>query len=219
MKKRLTYHDIYKSNIALMTEILRTYGTGSEAWTEFYKHYIDPDGYPLDESYKINKRVKCIADGLLSVKRIYEHEGFGEAFIESYTKYRRTPVIFFPSEKNGINMSRYRVFGDRIDHTLFDLKNRMSQDPIKRAECRLQNAYNMPKTKLWLEKEMITFENYIDWMGVKGIFTNENYDVFDLEINDGTMLTDYAREYSKTWSEQYYTNVKKKIEEFDKRYY
>lgn len=213
MKRIITYTDIYESNINLMKKLVNTQDTSYDAWIMFYKEYTDPDGYPVGEEYRSYKKIKCTADGLLSVNRIYEHEGFGTSFIESYTQYRKIPVIFFPTEMNGINMARYKIFGDRIDHTLFDLKNRLSQNENNKKNCKLVNAYNQPKTKLWLD-EIKSFENYVEWLGLRGIFTNDNYEVFDLELNDGTIITTYANEYSKKWSSQYYNNIKKKIEQF-----
>lgn len=161
------------------------------------------------------KEIKCTADGLLSIKRIFKHEGFGASFVESYVKYRKEPIIFFPSEQNGINQSRYMIFGDRIDHTLFDLKNRLSRNRSKIDSCKLWHAYNQPKTKQWLDDEVVTFENYIDWLGLKGVFTNEEYEVFDLEMGDDSTIQDYASLYSPNWSENYYANVKSKIEKFE----
>lgn len=215
MRKKSSYDDIYKKNIELMQGVLKVGATNKDAWDLFYKHYIDPDRYPINGDHKKYKNIICTADGLLSVKRIFEHEGFGERFIDTYSKYRKTPIIFFPSERNGINMSRYRIFGDRIDHTLFDLKNRMSE-PSKIGSCKLLNAYNKPKTKIWLCEEIESFEKFVGWLGIKGIFTNEDNEIYDLETNDGkTTINDYSKEYSMNWSEQYYTNIKKKIEEFE----
>lgn len=47
---------------------------------------------------------------------------------------------------NGINMSRASVFGDKIDYTLFDLKRKFAGNI-----CRLDEAYNLPKTNAWLK--------------------------------------------------------------------
>lgn len=39
---------------------------------------------------------------------------------------------------------------------------------VKEQECRLINAYKQENTKIWLA-EMESFENIIDWWGVRGI--------------------------------------------------
>lgn len=75
----------------------------------------------------------------MSITRIYHYEGFNKNFIETFKKYRRIPIIFFPSERGGINIARNSKFGDRIDHTLFDLK--CYYDKKRRKECRLLKSY------------------------------------------------------------------------------
>lgn len=47
--------------------------------------------------------------------------------------------------KNGrcINTTRVKTFGDRIDHTLYDLKMYFSEN----REMFMKNAYSKPKTK------------------------------------------------------------------------
>ncbi len=220
MKKRFFYNDIYNLNISLISNILKKENISpSDAWNEFYKLYIDPDNYPLYPEHPMYKRyinIDCTADGLLSIKRIYQHEGFNESFLNSYKLYRNFPIIFFPPERNGINMSRYAIFGDRIDHTLFDLKNYFSNDQNKKNSCKLYKAFNRPKTNAWLNDEIKNFENYIDWLGIKGIFTDQNYEIYDLECNNQDLIKSYANTYSKVWTEQYYKNIKKKINLFKK---
>lgn len=49
-------------------------------------------------------------------------------------------------------------------------------------------------------------------MNVKNIFVDENYDVFDLEKDDGTVISEYKDGcYSRNWSDDYYANIKAKI--------
>lgn len=83
--------------------------------------YVDPDGFDI----KSIGGVDCSADGLLSLRRIYDKFGMSETMICKYRRYRKKPIFFFLKEQNGINQSR-SVFGDRIDHTLFDLKRRLA---------------------------------------------------------------------------------------------
>ena len=70
----------------------------------------------------------------------------------------------------------------------------------------------------WLEN-MRSFENIIDWWGVKGIFTNENYDIYDLEYEEPQCIKKHkdSMEYRKQWSLDYYQNLKKKIDMFFER--
>ncbi len=212
--RELKYSDIYDFDIKLIDIVLGEYESGY-AWILFKKFYEDPDSYEK-KTYSENSKIFCSADGLLSINRIKDHEGFGTDFKNTFEEYRRIPIIFFPAERCGINLQRKSIFKDRIDHTLFDLKNRLSKDKDKTDACKLAAAYNKPKTRKWLE-EIKTFENYVDWLGLYGIFTDKDYNILDLEFNDETIITSYSDKYNSKWSEKYYTNLKKKIREYETR--
>lgn len=205
-----TYSQVYQYNVDVMNDLIKLLSicTGINnkelLWSMIYAVYLDPDGYAI----KSIGGIPCSADGLLSIKRIYRKYGISEETIQEYEHYRRTPIFYFPQEKNGINMSRASVFGDKIDYTLFDLKRR-----IEGEECKLSNAYNLPKTSEWILK-VGTFKNLVDIYGIKGIFVNNDYEVFDLEKADGSIITEYLDEYRWDWSNSYYDNIKKKIEEY-----
>lgn len=205
-----TYSQVHQFNVDAMNDLLNLLSICSGLndkdllWSMIYAFYLDPDGYTI----KSIGGVPCSADGLLSIKRIYSKYGMSEETIREYEHYRRTPIFFFPQEKNGINMSRASVFGDKIDYTLFDLKRRFAKE-----ECKMSNAYNLPKTSKWIS-EVGTFKNLVNIYGIKGIFVNDNYEVYDLEKGDESIITEYSDEYSWDWSNSYYDNLKKKIDEF-----
>lgn len=211
--KNKTYLEIYKNNIQVMGDFLSLYYDKAKfkddyrAWLMIYSMYIDPDSFDI----KVNDGVECTVDGLLSLRRIYKYNGLTKEMIEEYKIYRENPIIYFPKENHGINQSRASVFGDRIDHTLFDIKKYYEA----REECKMKDAYNLPKTSQWLT-DMKNFKNIIDWLNVKGIFTNENYEVYNLEKNDGSIITDYLPSYSYEWTDTYYNNIKQKIEIYNK---
>ena len=96
-------------------------------------------------------------------------------------------------------------------YTLFDLKRKFAGNI-----CRLDEAYNLPKTNAWL-KNIGSFEKLVEIYKIKGIFVNENYEVFDLEKGNGSLITDYCDEYSWTWSERYYNQLKSKIDLYMKK--
>jgi hypothetical protein len=185
------------------------------AWKMLYSFYLDPDS----ASTKNYGNILCTSDGLLSIKRIYRHKGLTTQLISEYETYRRVPIIYFPQEKNGINMTRASVFGDRIDYTLFDLKKYFgsieSKTNLDCHKCRLISAYQLPKTSDFLH-QMGSFENLIDWLNIKGIFTNEQYEVYDIEKGDDSIITDYLPKYSWNWSDEYYINIKQMIDKYFK---
>ena len=206
----ILYKDIYEFNIVLMNEIIKKYETDDKAWELFKFFYKDPDGYAIDENgLKVRNGVQCTVDAIISINRIYNHEGFNQKFIDTFTVSRKNPIIFFPRERGGINTSRYSIFGDRIDHTMFDLKQY-----FEGKECKLMKSYELPKTKLWLNSFNNFKEMLID-MKIDGIFTNENNDIFDLEKNNGEVIISYCDLYTKNWGENYYKNVKEKIKIFN----
>lgn len=203
------YRDIFEFDIVMMNEVIRKYGIGNEAWKLFYEFYKDPDGYAINEKgLRTRAGIECTVDGLLSVNRIYKHEGFNKQFIDSFIIYREVPIIFFPRERGGINTSRFSKFGDRIDHTLYDLKQYYEKN-----ECKLEASYKLPKTQLWL-KSFNNFGEMVRWMHIDGIFVDKNDNVFDLEKNNETIILDYCKQYDRSWSNTYYNNVKEKIKEF-----
>lgn len=212
---QMSYEDIYRLNMQVIHDFMELYwnqyhDNPKRAFEMIYSFYIDPDNAATN---KIGD-VICSADGLISLKRLFAHEGLTDEFLRGYELYRKVPIFFFPQETSGINMSRSRIFGDRIDHTLYDLKKYFeatTQD--ERNSCKLIHAFNLPYTKQWLDT-MGSFEAIIDWWGVRGIFTTNNYEVIDIEKNNGAIITEYSVEYPWSWSNRYYVGLKEKIQMF-----
>lgn len=208
------YNFAYTKAVKILSDLYKQHQSEDELvlrnllFSEYRKRNLDPDGKAIRFAYN----VKCTADGLLSIWRICNLEQNVEDIVPTYKRYRRVPIFFFPCERGGINTSRAKVFGDRIDHTLYDLKIYFSG---KRESCRLLSAYNRPKAKVWLDG-MKSFENIVDWWGVKGIFTDENYNVYDLEIGKEQVISEACgvTDSQVQWSPEYYTNLKKKIDEY-----
>ncbi len=210
------YSDIYDMNIHIITDFINLYykemlnKDSDLAWKMIYSFYLDPD-LAVSKNYC---NILCSADALLSIKRIYSHNGLTTSFISDYETYRRVPIIYFPKELNGINMTRSSVFGDRIDYTLFDLKMYfVSKTNVNCQKCRLTSAFELPKTSSWLD-QMGSFENLIDWLNIKGIFTNEHYDVYDIEKGDYSIIREYLPKFSWSWSDDYYINIKQMIDKY-----
>ena len=220
----LSYRDIYEVNIDLWNFLKKNYNSDKKMWDLFFEFYIDPDGYPIEDNvFRRVNDIPCTADGLLSIKRIKCFEGVGDGFIETYKKYRKTPIFFFPSEKNGINVLRARLLEDRIDHTLLDLKNCCE----RKGGCILESAYQLPKTKKWLKHFNYEFGKIAEWLGIIKIFVKEDtLEIYDLEKSDDSVLSelkgkdDYIAprnpNYISAWSKEYYENVKKKIILYEK---
>lgn len=209
------YSDVHQFNVDILSDLLRLFVCPAHIedegvlWNMIYAFYLDPDSCAVKQLAGI----ECSADGLFSMKRIYRKYGLSEYAIAEYERYRKLPIFFFPRERNGINMSRASVFGDRIDHTLFDLKNYFQGN---KRECKLAAAYGLPKTSEWL-KEMGSFEALVKWYGIGGIFVNDNCEVFDLERGGKSVLTQYSDQYNWWWSDTYYCNLRNKIDDYMER--
>ena len=220
MSEKITYDDIYSGDLNIISEALSKYD-GEKTWKYFKVFYKDPDGYYKKYREYADETIECTADGLLSVKRIKNFEGFSEEFLKTFKKYRKHPIIFFPPDSNklprddpnyvgGINWERSRIFGDRIDYTFFDIK--MYCDGKK--DCKLVESYKLEETQKWFKSFDYDFSKIVEWMKIGGIFVDDELNVYDLEYDDGRPIFDYRDEYPYGWSEKYYENVKKKIEEF-----
>lgn len=205
-EKYNNYNYMYSESLERLDKFIKEHkDIDFNEWHE--QNYIDPDGY----SVRVRNKIPCTADGLISIKRMYKKYKATPDLVKEYKEYRKTPILHFPSEYNGINSTRARVFGDRPDHTLYDLK--MYFEGSK--DCRLGSAYKLLLTSEWL-RSFKNFSELTEWLGIKGIFTDENNEVFDLEYNDGTIIKGYAEKYDWKWSDAYYENLKEKIKEYEK---
>lgn len=224
MGRGRNYNDIINYDIELYKSIVRKYSSDDSvwediAWEEFYKSYIDPDGYS-GAGVKTVDNIVLSSDALLSIKRIKAKEGFGEGFIKTFEEFRDTPIFYFPCEVGGINTSRACKLEDRIDHALLDLKHYLNGC----KNCVLKNAYERPKTKKWLNRYN-SFNDFIDDIGIKDIFVDKDYNVYDLDKQDKELLEKLEdkyigprnKQYNTRWSTQYYENIKNKICEFKEK--
>ncbi len=174
--------------------------------TMLYRDYKKSD--PDAKAVCCHGGIRCTSDGLLSLKRICEMEE-PEDILQTYKTYRKKPIFFFPAELGGINIARNSVFGDKIDLTLLDIRQYYAGGAF---ECKLQKTYQRPKTAAWL-KSFESFENLIDWYGIKGIFTDQKYNVYDIE----SLALEPSTHSSKEWSRDYYENLKKLIEQWNNK--
>lgn len=185
---------------------------------------LDPDS----KFYRIHGKgdVKCNADGLVSIRRLCDAYSFLNKIADEYAECRRTPIFYFPSVRGGINTSRKNTFDDRIDYTLFDIRNYCEGMQSNNKElieaCKLKTAYEKEKTTRWFESFDYDFEKIIDWYGVKGIFVNNKCEVYDLESGNNATIKKYkesCKEYAWECNDKdsYYINLKAKIKDFENK--
>lgn len=210
-----SYEEIHRMSTEVMRDLLidfayaKQFKDESIFWKMLYAIYLDPDS----NAFREYDGITCTADGLFSIRRIYKKYGMKMNTIYEYEQYRRVPIFFFPKEKNGINTTRAAVLGDRIDYTLYDLKKYYeAEDESEKEKCKLFSAYRMPKTKAWLNS-IGSFEKLIDWYGIKNIFTNQNYEVYDIEKGQNAVIKEHLDEYKWEWSDRYYANLRNYIDQ------
>lgn len=214
---KMTYEEIHQIETDLMRNLICEFENKAEIkdksiiYEMIHAFYVDPDG----KGTKPMGNVLCSADGLFSVNRIFRKFEKGEEVVAEYDHYRKKTIFFFPREKNGINPTRCLVFGDRIDHTLYDLKmcfNKM-KEKSNIEDCKLSSAYKRPKTREWLEN-IGSFENLVNEYSIMGVFVNENYEVYDIDRGSGELISKYDKSYSWQWSDTYYDNLKALVDKF-----
>lgn len=208
-----TYEEIHQTDTAFMRDLICEFANkvNKDIIREMILAcYIDPDCRAI----KNIGDIQCSADGLLSIKRILNKYEASEEAVTEYEYYRKKPIFFFPIEKNGINMTRYSVFGDRIDYTLYDLEmcfENREKGSIK--GCKLYSAYTRPRTEKWLDN-IKTFPKLVEEYGIMGVFVNENFEVYDIEKGNGEIISNYGESYSRQWSNRYYDNLRILIDKF-----
>lgn len=179
-------------------------------WTKYRDNGLDPDGKFIKTMYGVD----CTADALISIYRICQMEPETKDIVSVYSRYRKMPMFYFPCEQGGINQSRSRAFGDRIDYTLYDLSVYFKEE--RSDHCRLKKAFDKPMTGKWLQG-IGSFEGLIDLYDVRGIFTDAEYRVINLDT--GELISGYPEPDVKLWdwSQGFYENVKAKMDEWYQR--
>lgn len=200
--------------------------------------YIDPDIYDIhvyeNLSQKLNlayncnrgkyeldkdREIKLSADAVCGWKQLYDQWNGNKNWLDNYEKIRTCTAAYLVWPKHNlptINTCRYKVFKDRVDYTLFDIRQffdyKKKFDENKNEKqfetnvmtCKLHKAYLNPKgnTRAWL-MTFDGFEDFIDKMCLTR-FVNSEYKVINLE--DNSVITKYSSSYSFT--ETYLENLK-----------
>lgn len=123
--------------------------------------------------------------------------------------------LIWPCHRNSINQRRFWLFNDRVDYTLYDIKNYFEGKTHK-------INYNIKHTKQWLDS-FESFGKFIEDMNLTW-FCNEKYEVINIETNE--IITEYMphqKENSKMprkdypITDKYLENLKTIIKNKDKK--
>lgn len=113
--------------------------------------------------------------GYKSLKKCYPDF---DKWIEAYSLIRSDLRLHFLWPRHSlptINTLRYSIYKDRIDYTLFDLKNYFMG---KKTD--LKPAYSQPLTNKWLQQFQGDFSSFIDKMKLN-VFVDNEYNILDVE--------------------------------------
>ena len=229
-----SYETMHKWNVKVMKDFYSLFLNNNDVDLETIKKmlgfkrnepgiYLDPDKY---FSYKdIEEKFKGInfsGDSLISIDRIFKRlNKFDDEFIKEYDESRKELVFFFPQENGGINICRKSSFNDRIEYTLFDIKNYIENRPSKMFNC-----YSKGKTKEWLDiiKKQGGFKYLVELYKINDVFVKKiegEYKIFDIDVNDGKTFIEKIPEcsyFDKEWANQkYYENIKSLLKKYSEK--
>lgn len=166
--------------------------------------YVDPDRSDeelyrrLGEKYNLSSRfsylveningheIKLSADAICGWKQLSQVHPDPNQWLSDYKILRENLALHFiwPQHKlPTINTLRYTKFFDRIDLTLFDLK-----EFFNGKNTQLNNAYQNGSTSIWLSKFNGNFSEFIDKMRLNN-FVNDEYEVLDIENRRESIIT------------------------------
>ncbi len=145
-------------------------------------------------------KIKLSLDCVIGWKALFDLYNFSndiklEEFLKMYRIIRNPNNrghLVWPAHRKSINTERFKQFSDRVDYTLFDIKNYYNRD-FDMKNLRLLDAYNNPSTCNWLN-QFDNFEDFINklkfehWCIKK---YNNKYEVLDLSKNCMEYITDY----------------------------
>lgn len=83
-----------------------------------FARYIDPDKGIIEEKKILGRKIKIAPDGICGIKYLQK---YCDDYAGTY-QIIRSKLITWPSHSNGINQRRYQVFRDRLDFTIYDIK-------------------------------------------------------------------------------------------------
>ncbi len=133
-------------------------------------------GYCLVDTIGKNK-IRLGADIICGGKCLKKYYPAFEDWIRAYEMVRSKVSLHFlwPRHKlPTINTLRHSVYGDRIDLTLFDLKEHFAGE-----KTLLSSAYEKELTGLWLSQFQHSFPAFIDRFQLN-CFVDEEYNVLDI---------------------------------------
>ena len=153
------------------------------------KYNLERKGRKLID-YVSGEKIILSADVICGRKQIVKiNDGVYSNWIKDYETIRSKLDLHFIWPKHKlptINTYRYTIYKDRIDCLLYDLKMFFNGEKIP-----MEKAYNNDDTKIWLNK-FSDFPDFINTMKLNN-YVDENYNVLDIEKDDGSIITKFIQ--------------------------
>lgn len=140
---------------------------GLDEYEIFKYKYMGKDIVRFKDNNEVILSLDCVI-GWKAIIGIYVANGEPlENFVNDYQIIRNPQYaghLIWPCHKYSINQRRYNVFNDRVDYTLFDIKNYFENSKHK-------INYDIKNTKEWLDSFKCDkgkdFDNFIEKMDLK----------------------------------------------------
>jgi len=159
--------------------------------------YIDPDIRIVDSIEIKGETFQMSPDGICGIKFLQDNCDKAN-LAEAYATIRKK-LFLWPKHKQNINQRRYSCFRDRIDFTIFDIREFYKKDSI---ESRLVKE-NSPSAKYL--RLIGSFKNFIEEYELQN-FVDEKENVKNLSAG-GTIERYSDYEYSKDVNTKYLTKL------------
>ena len=159
--------------------------------------YVDPDIKIEKEITIDDERIRLGPDGICGIKYIELFlDGTPEEIAEAY-KLIRSKLIMWPRHRQSINVRRYQCFRDRIDFTIFDIKQY-----YQNRESRLVKKDSGTVTYL---DGLDSFESFLNEYDLQ-LFVDESGNVKNLA--NGGIISNYDEyEFSASVNKNYLLNL------------
>lgn len=153
------------------------------------KYNLERKGKKLID-YVDNEKIILSADVICGRKQLIKiNDEMYPKWIKDYETIRSKLDLHFiwPRHKlPTINTYRYAIYKDRIDCLLYDLKMHFNGEKPP-----MDKAYSNGSTKIWLRK-FKDFPDFINKMKIND-YVDKNYNVLDIEKNDGSIIIKYIQ--------------------------
>lgn len=185
------YHTLSANHPEYVLKVIEALYTDPDAADkQLYQMLGKKYGLPAKSHYLVDKfdnhSIRLAADIVCGWHQLRQIHPEPKQWLSDYKLVRQNLSLHFIWPKHKlptINTLRYAKYHDRIDLTLFDLKQFFAQRITP-----LNAAYTNQETAFWLEKCHGSFKQFINSMQLHD-FVDDNYNVLNIETGQQTIIS------------------------------